>query len=316
MKVLVVCSANSPDFSFERSQAFVCEQMKAVAEHDGSVEFNLFLLKGRGVSGYLSQYAAFRREMKAFRPDLIHAHYGLCGLFANLQRAVPVVTTYHGSDVNIARSRRFSRLSVRLSAANIFVSDKLLSKMSASGRSYVIPCGVSVSDFPRVDMKSARKSMHLPEEGRIVLFSSGFDVAVKNPSLAKEAVSLLKDVLLVELKGYDRREVNLMLNACDAALLTSFSEGSPQFVKEALAASCPIVSVDVGDVCKMIGGVEGCHIAEYDASDIASKLLLAFGCRDRSGGWERIKELGLENTDIAERVMSVYREAVSNNITV
>ena len=38
------------------------------------------------------------------------------------------------------------------------------------------------------------------------------------------------------------------MNACDVALLTSIHEGSPQFIKEALACNRPIVSTDVGDV--------------------------------------------------------------------
>ena len=38
-----------------------------------------------------------------FKPDIIHAHYGLSGLLANLQRSIPVVTTYHGSDINLPK---------------------------------------------------------------------------------------------------------------------------------------------------------------------------------------------------------------------
>ena len=53
---------------------------------------------------------------------MIHAHYGLCGLLANLQRKVPVVTTFHGSDIQSSTMIRcLSRLAMYLSKYNIFV---------------------------------------------------------------------------------------------------------------------------------------------------------------------------------------------------
>ena len=65
-----------------------------------------------------------RKKIKSFKPDIIHAHYGLSGLLANLQRSVPVVTTYHGSDINLPKVLRLSKIAMRLSAWNIFVSQR------------------------------------------------------------------------------------------------------------------------------------------------------------------------------------------------
>ena len=61
-------------------------------------------------------------------------------------------------------------------------------------------------------------------------------------------MTLLPDAELLELKGYNRVQVATLMQAVDAILMTSFTEGSPQVIKEALACGCPIVSVDVGDV--------------------------------------------------------------------
>jgi hypothetical protein len=72
--------------------------------------------------GYLRELPALRRLIRAERPDIVHAHYGLSGLLANLQRLVPVVTTYHGSDINVPHILRLSKIAMRLSAHNIFVS--------------------------------------------------------------------------------------------------------------------------------------------------------------------------------------------------
>ena len=42
------------------------------------------------------------------------------------------------------------------------------------------------------------------------------------------------------------------LEAVDAFLMTSFTEGSPQVVKEAMACGCPIVTTDVGAIPEML----------------------------------------------------------------
>ena len=81
------------------------------------------------------------------------------------------------------------------------------------------------------------------------LFSSNFSNKVKNYQLAKKALKHLnKKIHLIELVGYNRDEVNILLNAVDFLLMTSISEGSPQIIKEAMACNCPIITTDVGDV--------------------------------------------------------------------
>ena len=44
----------------------------------------------------------------------------------------------------------------------------------------------------------------------------------------------------------------------DTMVMTSFVEGSPNVVKEAMACNIPIASVDVGDVSELLSGVNGC----------------------------------------------------------
>ena len=96
MKVLLVCSYK--EHLAEHAAPFVVEQMKALQRR--GVECALFFVKGKGIGGYLKQLRPLKKTITAFQPDVIHAHFGLCGLLANLQRRVPVVTTYHGSDIN------------------------------------------------------------------------------------------------------------------------------------------------------------------------------------------------------------------------
>ena len=128
--------------------------------------------------------------------------------------------------------------------------------------------------------------------------------------MAKESVALLdnESVELLELKGYSREEVTLLMCAADVFLMTSFTEGSPQVIKEAMACGCPIVSVDVGDVKERTAGVEGCFVADTRNADELAKLLAkALAFDGRTKGRERIIADGLDNRQVAEKLMEIYK---------
>ena len=306
MKVLVVCRYKE---NFEDHIApFVGEQMDALS--DLGVECQLFHVYGKGVKGYLKQLKPLKDRIKQFNPDVVHAHFGLCGLQANLQRKVPVVTTYHGSDINDSRVLPFSEMAMRLSSWNVFVSQKTLEIAKPKRRYTLLPCGISLSDLQRTSKHEARQRMHLDDAKKYILFSGAFDDAVKNAPLAREVVALLQNpnVELLELKGYTREEVTLLLCAADALLMTSFTEGSPQVIKEAMACGCPIVSVDVGDVRERINGVNGCYIAETRTpKELADLLSEAIAFEGKTNGLEKLIADGLDNRQVAEKLMEIYK---------
>ena len=165
--------------------------------------------------------------------------------------------------------------------------------------------------FKPIEKNEARKKLNLDEKKKIILFAGAFDNTVKNPLLAKAAVELLQDITLLELKGYHREQVALLFNAVDVALMTSFTEGSPQFVKEAMASNCPIVSVQVGDVAEVVGNVVGCYLSSYDPTDVAGKLKLALGHEKRTEGRKRLLELGLDSATVAARIKELYEKVGS-----
>ena len=116
---------------------------------------------------------------------------------------------------------------------------------------------------------------------------------------------------LVELKGYHRDQVNALMYNCDALLLTSKTEGSPQVIKEAMACGCPIVSVDVGDVAERVNGVEGCYVVPtHEPSTIAEALKKAIAFEGKTNGREKIIEMGLSNEQVAKRLMAIYQSLV------
>lgn len=302
MRILIVASYNKGGFA-----PFILEQAEALKAIGCTVDF--FGLQGKGVRGYLDNLTPLKQKIKVFQPDVVHAHYGLSGLLANLQRKVPVVVTYHGSDINEPQVRRFSKMAMRLSAWNVFVSRRTM-EIARPRKCYsLLPCGIELTPLQLTEKSEARKRMRLDESKRYVLFAGAFDNPVKNASLAKEAVALIDDekAELIELKGYSREEVTLLMCAADAFLLTSLSEGSPQVIKEAMACGCPIVSVDVGDVRERMEGIEGCHVAMmHDSEELARLLQKAIGFQGKTRGREKVMADGLENDKVASELVRIY----------
>lgn len=302
MRVLVVASFNKGRFA-----PFILEQAEALKEQGCEIVY--FGLQGKGLQGYLGNFPELKRKMQAFLPDIIHAHYGLSGLFANLQRKIPVVTTYHGSDINDKRALPFSQMAIRLSDWNIFVSRRIMEMAKPKKNFSLLPCGIDLCELQQMDKCDARQKMNLEANKRYVLFAGAFDNEVKNAPLARKTVKELCDpnVTLLELKGYSRDEVTMLMCAVDAFLMTSFTEGSPQVIKEALACGCPIVSVDVGDVKERIEGVDGCYVAETrNAAELASLLQNAMGFMGKTRGREKVVSDELDNRLVAQQLMKIF----------
>ena len=304
MKVLIVASYNK-----NRYAPFVVEQAHALQQQGIIVDY--FGVVGKGIKGYLKSLSSLRKKIKEFQPDVIHAHYGLSGLLANLQRKVPVVTTYHGSDINVAAVRRFSMIAIRLSAWNVFVSQRNVELAKIHKRYSLLPCGVDVDNFALQNKKDAREALKWEQKGKYVLFAGAFDNEVKNAPLAQAAVQLLPNVRLIELKGYSRQEVATLFCAADALLLTSFTEGSPQVVKEAMACNCPVVTVDVGDVKERLERVYLSAVVERNPQTISDALKFIMEQGERSNGREELLRQGLDNRKVAEKLIQIYNNILN-----
>lgn len=308
--ILIVCSGNKPDFDFQIHQAFVYDQVSQIEKTDRNLKFDYFFIKGKGCRGYLRNLKFLKAVLKQKKYDLIHAHFTLSGLLAGLQRRVPVVTTFHGSDINITKLRYVSLLVEILSKKTIYVSQKLISKaiFSSKKHSFVIPCGVDTDLFRPIDTEIAKAKTGLNSKKNYILFSSAFDNIIKNFHLLQQAQLNInnREIEVIELKNYSREKVMLLMNAVDVCVMTSFSEGSPQFIKEAMACNCPIVATDVGDIREVVGSTEGHFITSFDPQDVADKIKKAFAFGKRTNG--RKKNKHLDNKIIVEQIVSVYKQ--------
>jgi teichuronic acid biosynthesis glycosyltransferase TuaC len=304
---LFVCRENNGKIS-----PFIQDQKEALESRGVSVD--VFTVRGNGIKGYLKSLKALQAKLKKGSYDFIHAHYGLSGLLACLQLKVPVVITLHGSDVNQPKIRVFSKMASLMAQKVIVVSEKMKSLLkSKEDKTAVIPCGVDMERFRPMATPQARKKLEargklqFKKDKKYVLFSSSLDVEVKNPELAMDALQALGDKYeLIELKGYSREEVALLFNAVDVALLTSYTEGSPQFIKEAMACNCPLVSTPVGDVREIINDTEGCFISSATVEEISRNIRKASTFRRTQGRVEMPEEY--REQEVIDKIISSYKE--------
>jgi glycosyltransferase involved in cell wall biosynthesis len=96
------------------------------------------------------------------------------------------------------------------------------------------------------------------------------------------------------------------MNACDAMLLTSLIEGSPNVVKEAMACNLPVVAVPVGDVPELLAGVPGYIVCPRDAQQLGDALAHVLASPPQAAGRAALEQKGLDLASVARRVLAVY----------
>jgi len=304
MRVLIVSSGNSG-----KANSFVIEQGNSIALL--GIEVEHLLIIGKGFVGYLKNLSILKQKINAFKPNLIHAHYGLSGLLSTFQKKVPVIITYHNGEILNPFINFFSSLSVLFSEYRIYVAKHIRSKMFfKTKKNYsILPCGIDLEQNRLFPSEAASEYLNLSKEKINILFGGAFSNNRKNYILAKSALEILihsnRNINLIELKGYDRIGVTYLLNACNLLLLPSKSEGSPQIIKEAMACNCPIVATDVGDIKEIIKNTEGCFITSFKSEDVASKIDAAINFGRRTNGRDKIARF--DNKIIAGKIYDIYK---------
>ncbi len=310
MRVLIVCSKNSGKIS-----AFVTEQANALIQL--GVEIDYFTIIGKGLLGYLRNLSALKNKIGVFKPDLIHAHYGLSGALAVLQREIPVVITFHNGETLTRSSNLISSLASLFSTYNIYVAQHIYDKcfFKQTSNYSILPCGIDLGNINIVDKEAAISQMKLDTAKKHILFGGAFENLRKNYPLVKKALVLLNrdDINVIEMKGLNRDQINKLMSACDLFILPTKSEGSPQALKEAMACNCPIVATDVADIKYLTEGVSGCYITSFDPQDVADKIVDALKFGQRTEGRTRIIQLGLDEVTVAKRLLRIYKEILGVN---
>ena len=277
----------------------------------------------------LRAFIAIRREIRLFRPDIVHTHTAKAGVLGRLAAAtcrVPLrVHTFHGHLLHGYFNRLISRVLVMVekilawrTTALVAVGERVRDDLVAAGigrldQYTVIPPGVAPAG--PLDRESARVRLGLPLGVPVVLFVGRLTV-IKRPDRLIEAMSYVlarrSDAVLavagegglleetrrraeplgsaVRFLGWQPDIADLYV-AADCVVLTSDSEGMPVTLIEAAMAGVPGVTTDVGSAREVVvDGVTGLVVAS-DASAVADGLLRLFDVelRDRLGAAARAR---------------------------
>jgi len=311
-----------PGVAQGHSMVFARRQAAALTTQGFDVQ--IFDLHSRtSLQKVFGEFRRLRRVVRAFRPQVIHAHYGtVTAMFAALGTGrIPLVITYRGSDLNRLPSARglrqaagllLSQIAALRATRIVCVSRQLRDLLWWRwARVTVLPSGVDPGVFRPEPRKNLRGQLGWLEEERVVLFNAGLDSRNKRLDLAENAVAEARrwvpSVRLEVLDGHVApARVPALMNAADCLLVTSDAEGSPTIVQEALATNLPVVSVDVGDVAERLKGVTCSRVTRRDPSALGRALGEVLNPPRRSDGRRRAEEFS--STRIARELGRLYRQ--------
>jgi glycosyltransferase involved in cell wall biosynthesis len=305
-----------------RTTVFIKRQVEFLRA--AGVEVDVFYFDGeRRPLRYANAWLRLHAHLTRRPYDLVHAQFGQNGLIA-LPKRLPLVVTFRGSDLlgiigtdgrNTWSGRLLqwiSRHVARQADAVVVVAEPMKGSLPRGIDAAVIPSGLDfelLRPHPRDD---ARRRLGLPVDRRLVLFAANPQVPRKRHWLARAAVERVRRTIpadLVVAWGVPHADIPVYMSACDALVLTSVHEGSPNVVKEALACDLPVVSVPVGDVPERLRGVEGCEVCADDRPEtIAAALERVLRRGGRVAGRAAVQHL--DERLLAQQMIQVYRRAL------
>jgi glycosyltransferase involved in cell wall biosynthesis len=290
---------------------FVRDQVDAL-RRIGGLELEVHVISGGSAGAYARAAWAARQRYRDARFDVVHAHFGLSAWPALAVPGRVHAVTLHGTDVSHPRSRAITLPALRRLDVVAAVSQDLAGRVPAwavrHGRVRVLPCGVDLGRFHRIDRAEAREALGLDPSGPYLLFPADPGRPEKRYDLAAALAARLGTRLLT-LGTVDPDRVPLYVNAANAVLVTSDREGFGLAVLEALACDVPVLATPHGVAPEALGGVEGALCAPFDLEVWEAALRVHVGSSDPRVEGRRVAE-GYSADAMAQRVADTWGEAL------
>jgi glycosyltransferase involved in cell wall biosynthesis len=248
---------------------------------------------GRSVSPLkdVSAFFLLIKEIKKFKPDLIHTHTAKAGVLGRLAGLIARpqakrVHTFHGHLLHGYFSTSKTRLVILLETAlgfithrfiaigNVVKNDLVRARIAQDSKFEVIYPGLQELD--KYPQSKAQSALGLDPSKKYLSFV-GRLTTIKRPDRLIDLARFLKDnhpdcwlliagagelldtltvqvekeVLPVTFLGW-RKDIGIILSASDIAVLCSDNEGIPLTLIQASQAGLPIVSTNVGSVSDIV----------------------------------------------------------------
>jgi glycosyltransferase involved in cell wall biosynthesis len=261
----------------------------------------------------LCSRSAFEKATKD-HGGIVHAHFAYPDAVAAWKLAsrhnLPFVVTIHGSDINVLANSggRRGQIAQMLTRANaiICVTRELAQKVAAFGisasRIHHIPNGVDLGKFTPGNKQLHRVKLGLDSYKKLIL-TVGNLVPVKGYERLIEALTDTDPEIglvmvgegpersrlgkLVRRLGLDDRvyfagpvphqELAAYYRAADFLVISSYSEGWPTVIFEALACGLPVIANRVGGIAEALYSPEiGMLTADNKSSTISESIAAAY----------------------------------------
>lgn len=246
--------------------SFVADQVRALGRlNDPELDLKVFSFAPGGYRGYARAARQLRARHADTAPfDVVHAHFGLTNWPARAAPARHRAVTLHGTDLAHPRSRALSLAALPTTDLIGVVSAPLAQRIApwaGRSRAQVLPCGVDLHRFRRIDRDTARRELGLDPAGPYLLFPADPRRPEKRHDRARQAAG---DTPLLTLVDVPPTRVPLFVNAANAVLIPSEREGFGLAVLEALACDVPVLATPVGIAPDVLAGLPGTLCARFD----------------------------------------------------
>ena len=269
---------------------------------------------GRSISpsADLAAFIQVVREIRAFRPHVIHTHTAKAGVIGRVASIVSGhssvrVHTYHGHLLHgyfgkyktllvILIERFLAVFTTKLLAVGKKVMDDLLAVRIGTAKKFeVMPPGLQLGALPT--REEACQTLGLDPSQRYCAFI-GRITKIKRPDRFLDVVALIssqntnlnfivagagdlleysqersaKERLPVTFLGW-REDIETVLAASDLVLLTSDNEGTPLSLIQAGMANLPIVATRVGSIAEIVVDGETGFLTDLSAQLLADSVV-------------------------------------------
>lgn len=319
MKVLHI-TTNYPSKEFPIFGIFVKEQVESLQEL--GIENEVFYCDGqnKGFKKYITYVPKLWWKLLTTKYDILHCHHALSAIILCMT-GWPLfkkcVLSYQNDP-----DKEWGHKCFRL--FNILFSKFIIKNRSPYlkyPKMCYLPNGCNENFFTPLNQDDCRRELNLSKDIIYIMYmDSNKGVRTqKRKDRFDQTLEILRNkysydnIMSIELRNTPRHLIPLYINACNAHLISSDFEGSPNSVKECMCCNTPVVSTDVGNVREMIGDIDGCYVSDsFSAEELAECLNKVLLNSADFNGRQKFLDKGYGMKTVAQKLESIYKSIIKH----